>query len=83
LTQPVVVHQHGACVRERESAPGALATALDGPGRRGAATGAKRRLDAAQRRRAPVADLRSRERADETALWEEQIEHVTTLRRRV
>jgi hypothetical protein len=70
LTQPVVIHQHGARMRERESASGALAAALYRPGRRGAATGAKRWLDAAQRRRAAVADLRSRERADEAALRE-------------
>ena len=83
LTQPVVIHQHGARLRERESASGALAAALRGPGRRRAATCAKRWLDAAQRRRAPVADLRSRERTDEAALREEQIEHVTTLGQRV
>jgi hypothetical protein len=82
LTQPVVIHQHGARMRERESASGALAAALYRPGRRGAATCAERWLDAAQCRRAAVADLRSRERADEAALREEQIEHVTTLRKR-
>jgi hypothetical protein len=70
LAQPVVVHQHSSRMREREPATGALAAALYGPGRRGAATGAKRRLDAAQRRRAVVADLRSQKRADEAALRE-------------
>jgi hypothetical protein len=69
-------------MRERESASGAFTAASDGPGRRSAATRAKRWLDAAQCRRAPVADLRSRERADEAALREEQIEHVATLRKR-
>jgi hypothetical protein len=34
-------------MRERESASGALAATLYGPGRRGTATGAKRWLDAA------------------------------------
>jgi hypothetical protein len=70
-------------MRERESASSALAAALHGPGRGRAATSAKRRLDPTQRRRAPVADLRSRERADEAALRKEQIEHVTTLGQRV
>jgi len=53
---------------EGEPPPGALSTAVYGPGRRGAAAHAERRLDAAQRRGAAVADLRSRERADEAAL---------------
>jgi hypothetical protein len=53
------------------------------PGRRRAATRAKRRLDAAQRRSAAVADLRSREKADEATLRQEQIEHVTTLEQAV
>jgi hypothetical protein len=83
LAQPVVIHQHGARMRERKPASGALAAASYGPGRRGAATGAKRWLDAAQRRRATVADLRSRERTDKAALREEQVEHVTTLWQRV
>jgi hypothetical protein len=47
LAQPIVIHQHGARIRERESASGALAATLYGPGRRGTATGAKRWLDAA------------------------------------
>jgi hypothetical protein len=67
---------------EGEPPPGALSTAVYGPGRRGAAAHAERRLDAAQRRGAAVADLRSRERADEAALRQEQIEHVTTLGQR-
>jgi hypothetical protein len=68
--QPVVIHQHGARLREREPPSGALTAPSYGPGRGRAATCAKRWLDAAQRRRAPVADLRSRERADEAALRE-------------
>ncbi len=68
---------------EGEPTPGALSTAVYGPGRRGAAAHAERRLDAAQRGGAAVADLRSRKRADEAALRQEQIEHVTTLGQRV
>ena len=70
-------------MREREPPPGAFSTTLYGPGRRRAAACAKRRLDAAQRRGAVLANLRSRERADEAALRQEQIEHVTTLGQRV
>jgi hypothetical protein len=66
-------------MRERESASGTLAAALYGPGRRGTATSAERGLDAAQGRRAPGAHLQSRKRADEAALREKEIEHVTTL----
>ena len=68
---------------EGESPPGAFSTALYWPGRRRAATRAKRRPDAAQRRGAAVTDLRSGERADDAALGQEQIEHVTTLGKRV
>jgi hypothetical protein len=70
-------------MREGEPPPGALATAVHGPSRRRAAARAERRLNAAQRRGAAIADLRSRERADEAALRQEQIEHVTTLGQRV
>ena len=70
-------------MREGEPPPGALSTAMHGPGRRCAAARAERRLDAAQRRGAAIADLHSRKRADETALRQEQIEHVTTLGQRV
>jgi hypothetical protein len=66
-------------MREGKPPPGAFSTAVHRPGRRRAATRAKRRLDAAQRRSATVADLRSWEKADEAALRQEQIEHVTTL----
>jgi hypothetical protein len=82
-TQPVVVRQHGPSMHKGESPPGALSTAEYGPGRRCAAARAERRLDAAQCRGATVADLRSRERADEAALRQEQIEHATTLGQRV
>jgi hypothetical protein len=68
---------------EGEPPSGALSTAVYGPGRRRAAARAERRLDAAQRRCAAVADLRSREGADEAALRKQQIEHVTTLGQRV
>jgi hypothetical protein len=70
-------------MRESEAPPGALATAVHGPGRGGAAARTERRLDAAQRRGAAVTDLRSRERANEATLRQEQIEHVTTLGQRV
>lgn len=70
-------------MREGEPPPGAFSTAMHGPGRRCTAARAERRLDAAQRRCAAVADLRSGERADEAALRQEQIEHVTTLGQRV
>lgn len=70
-------------MREGEPSPGALTAAMHRPGRRCAATRAERRLDAAQRRGAAVADLRPRERADEAALRQKQIEHVTTLGQRV
>jgi hypothetical protein len=53
---------------EGEPPPGALSTAVYGPGRRRAAAHAEGRLDASQGHGAPVADLRSRKRADETAL---------------
>ena len=70
-------------MREGKPPPGAFSTAVHGPSRRRAATRAKRRLDAAQRGGAAVADLRSRERADEATLRQEKIEHVTTLGQRV
>ena len=70
-------------MREREPPPGALSTAVDGPGRRRAAARAERGFDSSQRRGAAIADLRPRERADEAALRQEQIEHVTTLGQRV
>jgi hypothetical protein len=70
FAQPVVIHQRGARMREREPASGALTAPSYGPGSRRAATTAMRRLDATQRRRTAVADLRSRERADEAALRE-------------
>jgi hypothetical protein len=68
---------------EGETPPGAFSTAPYWPGRRRAATRAKRRLDATQRRGAAVADLRSGERADDAPLGQEQIKHVTTLGQRV
>jgi hypothetical protein len=70
-------------MREGEPPPGALSTPVHGPGRRRAAARAERRLDAAQRHGTAVADLRSRERADEAPLGQEQIEHVTTLGQRM
>jgi hypothetical protein len=83
LTHPVVICQHGPSMRESEPAPGALATTVHGPGRRSAAPRAQRRLDASERRGAAVANLCSREGADEAALRQEQIEHVITLGQRV
>jgi len=70
-------------MREGKPPPGAFSTAVHGPGRRRAATGAKRLLDASQRRSAAAADLRPWEKADEATLRQEQIEHVTTLGRAV
>ena len=70
-------------MREGEPPPGALSTAMHGPGRRRAAARAERRLDSAQRRGAAIADLRPGGRADEAALRQEQIEHVSTLGQRV
>jgi len=66
-------------MRKGEPAPGALSTPVYRPGRRRPAPYAERRLDAAQRRSTSVADLPSRERADQAALGQEQIEHITTL----
>jgi hypothetical protein len=81
--QPIVVCQRGPSTGERELPAGTLHTALHGPGRRRAAAHAERRLDVAEPRCAVVAYLCSGERADEAALWQEQIEHVNTLGQRV
>jgi hypothetical protein len=81
--QPIVVCQRSPSTDERELPAGTLHTALHGPGRRRAAAHAERRLDVAEPRCAVVAYLCSGARADEAALWQEQIEHVNTLGQRV
>jgi hypothetical protein len=78
-SQPVVVGQCRAGPRECEPPARTLATTLNRPGGRRAATLAERLLDAAEGRCAPLADLRPGQRAEETPLRQEQIEHVTTL----
>jgi hypothetical protein len=77
--QTVVVRH--CCPRVREGEPSArtLGTTPDRPGGRRAATLAKRQLDAAERGGAAVADLRAGKKAEQTALRQKQIEHVTTL----
>jgi hypothetical protein len=80
--KPIVVRQHGPRARERQSATGALAATVDGPGGGRAAPRAQWGLDAAQRGGATVANLRSRKGTDEAALRQEQIEHVITLGQR-
>ncbi len=84
--QPVVVRQRRPSTSEGEPPAGTLRTAVYGPGRRRAATHAERRLDAAQRRSAAVAYLRSGEGANKAALRQEKVEkvgHITTLGQRV
>ena len=81
--QPVVVRQCRPRVRECEPPAGTLGTTLNRPGGRRAATLAEWRLDAAKRGCAAVAYLRSGEKAEETALRQEQIEHITTVGERV
>ncbi len=82
-SQAVVIGQGRAGPREGEPPSRALATTLNGPGGRRPATLAERRLDATERRGATVADLRSGKKAEETPLRQEEVEHVTTLGRRV
>lgn len=78
-SQPVVVGQGRAGLREGESPARALATTLNRPGRRCPAALAERRLDAAECRGAAVADLCSGKKAEDASLRQEEIEHVTTL----
>jgi len=80
-SQPIVVGQGRTGLREGESPARALATTLNRPGRRCAAALAERRLDAAERRGAAVADLRSGKKAEEASLRQEEVEHVATLGR--
>ena len=81
--KPVVVGEHRPSTREGEPATGAFAATIHRPRRRSTAARAQGRLDATERRRAAVADLSARKGADETALRQEQIEHVITLREHV
>jgi hypothetical protein len=81
--EPVIVRQRSPRIRESEPPTGTFSTAAYGPGRRGAAAHAERRLDATQRSGAAGAHLRSGKRADKAALRQEQIEHITTLGQRV
>lgn len=82
-SQPVVVGQRRASTREGEPTARTFAAALNRPGRRCAAALAERRLDLAERRGAAVADLRSGQKAEEAPLRQEEVEHVTTLDRRL
>ena len=82
-SQPVVVGQGRAGLSEGESPTRTLATASNRPGRRCAAALAERRLDAAKCRGAAVADLRTGKKAEQASLRQEEVEHVTTLGRRL
>ncbi len=82
-SQPVVVGQGRAGLREGESPTRTLPTALNRPGRRCPAALAEWRFDVAERRGAAVADLRSGKKAEETPLRQKEVEHVTTLGPRV
>jgi hypothetical protein len=77
--EPVVVRHGRPSTGEREPPPRTFRAALHGPGGRRPATLAERRLDAAERRSAALAHLRSGEEAEKAALRQEQVEHVVTL----
>jgi len=77
----LVVLDGRAGLRERESATGAFATPSYRPSRRCAAARAPRSRDAPKTGRAVGADLLAGARAGQTALRQEQIEHISTLRR--
>jgi hypothetical protein len=79
--QTVVVRQCRPSTRKSEPPARTLRTAAHGPRSRTAATRAERRLDTAQGPGAAVADLRSGKKADEAALRQKEIQHVTTLGR--
>jgi hypothetical protein len=77
--QAVVVGQCRPGAREREPSARTLGTTPDRPGGRRAAALAEGQLDAAERGGAAVANLGAGKKAEQTALRQEQIEHVTTL----
>ena len=76
-----VVDHRGACARERETPPRALAAAPHGPGRRRAAAFAERRRQPRQRPPAPCAELVARLTADEAPARQQEVEqlHASTL----
>ena len=81
LQRVVLDGRAGLC--ERKPAAGAFAAAAHRPSRRRTAALAPRGADAAQGGGAAAADLLARTRAGQTALRQEQIEHISTLRAKV
>jgi hypothetical protein len=81
--QTIVVRQCRPRVREGEPSARTLGTTPDRPSGRCAATVAERQLDPAERGGAAFANLHAGKKAEQTALRQEQIEHVITLGQRL